>query len=296
MARKNIFQKLSSNVNYYDEINRIEQLLKNKTGIRIEVAPKNWGLEPDFHSLSIESFVDTFVFKSWKQRGTCISCEDMRESLGFDFIFDAKESELELNEILNYFEYASNILNLVTYVKLKSNACYSETDIYKAAEKNIRSCLNWLNHEIKTFDKQQKVLVVEKNPSATAVAEIVEEDIAYRIMKYNHYILKGDIEAKKEILLTLGNELEPRRKELNSINKQLTDDVFFLLNNLNIRHNNRSKKDKNYKEYVAKMKKDKLKSWYDELYQMILLCFLLLDNRNRTTEIKDLKDKITGVI
>lgn len=67
-----------------------------------------------------------------------------------------------------------------------------------------------------------------------------------------------------------------------------------MLNNLNIRHNNRSKKDKNYKEYVAKMRKERLEKWYDELYQMILLAFLLLDNVERTERVNELKTNIVG--
>lgn len=65
-----------------------------------------------------------------------------------------------------------------------------------------------------------------------------------------------------------------------------------MLNNFNIRHNNKNKGDKNYKEYVAKMRKDRLEKWYDELYQMILLAFLLMDNTKRTDRVKELKVKI----
>ena len=46
------------------------------------------------------------------------------------------------------------------------------------------------------------------------------------------------------------------------------------------------------KEYVAKMRKDRLEKWYDELYQMILLAFLLMDNTKRTDRVKELKVKI----
>ena len=74
--------------------------------------------------------------------------------------------------------------------------------------------------------------------------------------------------------------------------KQLSDNIFYLLNNLNLRHNNRSKNSKNYKEYVAKMRKNQLEKTYDELYQMILLAILLLDNVSRTKKIKLLKAKI----
>lgn len=87
----------------------------------------------------------------------------------------------------------------------------------------------------------------------------------------------------------LGNDIEPKRQEISDIDKQLASDIFFMLNNLNIRHNNKKKGDAHYKEAVVKMRKDKLEQWYDELYQMILLAYLLLDNKQRTKEVKELK-------
>lgn len=64
---------------------------------------------------------------------------------------------------------------------------------------------------------------------------------------------------------------------------------------MNIRHNNRSKKElAKYKDYVAKMKYDRLEKWYDELYQMMLLAFLLLDNVSRQKSVAELKSKIGG--
>lgn len=64
---------------------------------------------------------------------------------------------------------------------------------------------------------------------------------------------------------------------------------------MNIRHNNRSKREPaKYKDYVAKMKDDRLEKWYDELYQMILLAFLLLDNVSRQKSVAELKSKIGG--
>lgn len=42
------------------------------------------------------------------------------------------------------------------------------------------------------------------------------------------------------------------------------------------------------------MRLSTLEKWYDELYQMILLALLLLDNTDRTNKIKELKTKING--
>lgn len=59
------------------------------------------------------------------------------------------------------------------------------------------------------------------------------------------------------------------------------------------RHNNSNKNDlTKYKEYVAKMSEEELEEWYDELYQMILLAFLMIDNVERMEKIKKLKYNI----
>ena len=86
--------------------------------------------------------------------------------------------------------------------------------------------------------------------------------------------------------------MEPKRKLMDSINKTLSSDIFYMLNNLNLRHNNGSKDDKNYKSVVANMCKPTLESWYDELYQMMLLAFLEIDQQDRASKVKDLKNKI----
>lgn len=139
------------------------------------------------------------------------------------------------------------------------------------------------------FKNEQRVLITENNATVSDVAENVDEKLAYQIVKYNHNTLKGDIARKKEILLKLGSELEPKRKQLAKINDALESDIFFVLNNLNLRHNNRSIEDKNYKEYTAQMRKNKLEEWYDELYQMMLLAFLELEQVERNQKIDELK-------
>lgn len=152
--------------------------------------------------------------------------------------------------------------------------------------------LGWLNHEQKVFPDEERVLVVQKDAAATAVAEISPQKLAFLIVKYHHYTLKGNIAEKKSILLALGNELEPKREKLTSINRKLINDIFFMLNNLDLRHNNRTAGDKNYKENVANMSESELEDWYDELYQMILLAMLELDQQERSERVKQLKETI----
>lgn len=137
--------------------------------------------------------------------------------------------------------------------------------------------------------EQNITLFVPKKQEAIAVSEIVAPEISYKVLEYNHYTMKGDIARKKETLRILADQLEPKRADLTAINKELASNVFFMFNNMNIRHNNRTEGDKNYKEVVAKMTQDALESWYDETYQLCLLAFLELDNVERTKKVAQLK-------
>ena len=83
---------------------------------------------------------------------------------------------------------------------------------------------------------------------------------------------------------------EGMKSNIKVLNSKLDDDIGFMLNNINIRHNNKSGKSK--KEYVYKMRKDTMEKWYDETYQMLLLAFLLNEQPNRSKKISHLKEKL----
>lgn len=115
------------------------------------------------------------------------------------------------------------------------------------------------------------------------------------MIRYNHHLLKGDIAEKKSILRKFDTILEPRRAELKAVNKKLEDNLFFGLNSLHIRHNNIDPNGKiNYKKYVADMGEEELEAWYDEVYQLILLAILLLENTERDRKFDELKIKLNG--
>lgn len=293
MSRKNIFQKMQEIHNYDKEILRIESLLNKDKCIAIKYTDLR---QIRYHYYNIQSFVDKYLFLEWKNRGNYISCNEMRNDLQINrLVYYCKSGiDVAIEDLFDYLEYVANILNLIKNCKWDNENNVIDKQICKAIINNIKNILETLNYEIYKID-DQKIIVVEKNPAATAVAEIMDENIAYKVIQYNHYLLKGDIEAKKRILLVLGNKLEPQRSQLKSLNNKLETNIFFMLNNMNLRHNNCDINDeKRYKNFVAEMSKDKLENYYDELYQMILLAFLLIDNINRTKDIENLKIKIGG--
>lgn len=281
--RKSIFDIVSENISIESEIDRI-----------IKMATKENVLAVNTYSYyTLFEFVDEYCFKEWERRGHFIDLDDFLEAVGFeDLIEDAKYSVDDLftfiEVVYNFWQLSCEMLYSEDEMASKVNWCGN----YYHLKEVMDDILQQYNHAVHIDCDKQIVLVIENNPEATAVAELMTKDeLSLDILKYNHRSLKGDIELKKSILLSLAAEIEPKRKLLHNINAKLEDDIFFMLNNLNIRHNNRSKKDKNYKEYVAKMKKASLEKWYDELYQMLLLAFLQLDNIKRSERVKELKLK-----
>lgn len=281
MARKNIFELLSEKYNIVKEMNKIAELF---SGIKITATnPLN------FQSgiYSIEQLFEWNCFPKWKQRGPYLSCAEMKADLNIPNSFSNN-----MDDIIKGLEYYINVLRMVEEkLNFSRNMQFSYPPAYLMLLKNIDILLEHLNYEEQVFAQDEKVILVPKNPAATAVAEITDkEHIAFAILKYNHNSLKGNIAEKKSLLLSIANEYEPLLK--NPINgfSDYFDKANCLLNNLNLRHNNLEGRDK--REIVCEMPAEELEKWYDELYQLLLFCVLIKDNIKRKKEIDDLVKKI----
>lgn len=277
--RKNIFEILESRYDINNEFVVIEQLFNSP--LLIDNRYYNNG-----NQTTIVNAVSNTCFYQWKQRGTCLSAVDMMKKL--DLIgLKAFTDERKICKL----EYICNMINLVN-TKLFSPQ-FTKTYEFFMFEQNIKILLEHLNYEEHVFDEDEKVILIPKNPAATAVAEISSEDTAMAILMYHHASLKGKLAEKKDILRRIAQEYEPT---LDKPIEGFTD--YFktannMLNNLDIRHNNRDGKNK--KELVLTLTDLELENWYDELYQLLLFCVLIKDNKDRKDKIakflKDLKEK-----
>jgi len=279
--RKSIFDIASASINISNEVDRI---------VSMSVEEKSTYYPP--YNLTLFEFVDQRCFRDWSYRGHFVNVKDFLEAVNYnEIIKSAKNGDTEAFMIL--IELTYNLWSLAYYDIIDKDSLSKWNNNFFHLRDVMLDNLEKYNH--KAYIDDERILIIEDKPEVTAVAEIIKQDLAIDIIRYNHRSMQGEIELKKKILISLGSELEPKRKELQVLNKQLSEDIFFMLNNMNLRHNNRSKKDMGkYKEYVAKMTKARLEKWYDELYQMMLLAFLLLDNVDRTENVKRLKEKIIG--
>jgi len=278
MVLKSIFEILEEKYDIEQEFNVINRLFSEPNIITYE----QYG---EGKLVPIEIAINSTCFYSWKQRRGCISLADMREKLELNNVSSVTKSDM-----ITYLEYFCNIIYLANkklyYTSFHIQDSHQKTQQFIMLEDNINILLDHLNYEKQIFEEEEKVILIPKNPAATAAAEISSKDTAMAILKYHHASLKGQIEEKRRLLLSIANEYETLLTKPISGFSDYFDKATNMLNNLNIRHNN--KVGKNKKDYVANMKDEDLERWYDELYQLLLFCILIKDNKERKNKITEL--------
>lgn len=224
-------------------------------------------------------------------RGTCLTLDDFNNE--YDFKFNVDPEKITIDLLVTFCEYLTN---------LASHSFNLPLFYYDLNSSDIQFLLEQINMVIEKIGYTEAkngdfTIYVIKDQAAMTVSEIVPQDLSYKIIEYNHHSLKGNIEAKKQTLLLLAKQFEASKTKLKTINKSLENNISYGLNNLNIRHNNLdSSLPKNYKPALTKMNKEKIESLYDDLYQMLLLGFLELDNIERMEKFEKAKREIESTI
>ena len=258
MERKNIFQILNDKYDIKEEIGKIDFLFNN-------AALLGYSTNYQQGQCNVEAAVQDILLYNWKQRGSCLSCEEIRKKLGIDL------TKSEQNDILTRLEYYLNIINLAN-TKLTYPNC-QKTQQFAMLEKNIEILLDHLNYECLSLKEDEKIVLIPKNPAATSVAEISTKNTAIAILMYNHASLKGDLNQKQNLLLKIYLEYEKLLQKGIDGFSEYFDKTRGLVNKLNIKHNNEKE--------IENLDNKQLEEWYDELYQLLLFCVLIKDNVKR---------------
>lgn len=284
--RKSIFDLIDKEIDFRNEYERLYQLIRIQKLLVFN----------DANYTYIQIF-DKYI-SEWPYRGICTSFDEIAENIGIiDFPdMSAEESCLYLCElILNMRVF---LLNIKNKIEPPEDAFYYgmyNSDDYdylyfndKILIDNVKYIIQKLGYEQKNIG--DKIILTKNNADATSTAIIVEDDISDLILNYNDFKIAEDIKAKKDILLSLGQYIEPMRKEIKNKNSNLEDYIFLCLNKLNIRHNNKNGKEKN--DYVKNMTDKELINWYDKLYDLILIAIRLVELPNAFKDFKELKIKL----
>lgn len=226
-------------------------------------------------------------FYSLPFRGTCLNLDDFDDFYGFNF--EKVPTDFDINYLLSFCEYSYNLavyMNPTNYSILASFTTYNQQPQFYVQQ--VMKVVDAIGYTItKQDDSDDMSIVVVKSPAAIAVAEISDPKMAYKVLEYNHYALKGNLDRKLSILKAFADEIEPRRAELKKIHSAVENELFQLLQKF-VRHNNKDN------PVIASMSEDEIESVYDDIYQMWLLAMLELDNVERKKRAKELLGRING--
>lgn len=274
MGSYHFFERMERENNYQKEYEKLERLC----AIKYAQSP--------FSKISINSWI-SMNFRAWKKRGNYCFFAELKEHLGFK-ITESDENcvsycaDIDLNKYLLFCEMIFNIcMGLIGYEPLELRGPIQE--LFETIDATISKA---------GFERQYlngDIIIVEVNPIAVEVADCVPE-LADVIMEYNHYLLRGDLNRKSELLVALAKALEPYRKDLKAICPTVEDDFFYLVNNMDIRHNNCASIDgKNYNSKFDSLSSKQKEEWYDLTYEQGLTLFVMLEQRKRTRLISQFK-------
>ena len=283
--RKSIFDIMQQNNTLQRDTERIVELFENRNVL-------SYG----HYGSSLKHHICHHCFKRWPHKGHCINFDVFLDLVEYDTIKNYALNNIEPeNNLLTLIELIYNFWSFVDEIMTTNTDSYSRYDDFTLLKSIMDDVLAQFNHTVFYIEKEKKLFVIEDKSEVTAVDEIIKEDLVVPVIKYNHRTLKGDLDGKKAILYSLYHELEPKRPKIKEFNSKLEENLFYIYNNLDIRHNNVDDEHTRYKEFVANMDNETLEEWYDELYQMMLLAFLAIDDiENRRQKVNQLKRDIDG--
>lgn len=219
-------------------------------------------------------------FRLMSFAGTSYNLKDFNERFGF--CFEDYEYNDDLDCLLVFCEYVYNfavqLLSIEDYRAGKALGIRNHIDLL--ADK--------LGHRF--VEDKGFLILVPVDDHVEAAAEVAPGAASVDLLRYDYRNLRGDLESKRKILGSLAAALEPNRSRLSSVAKSFTSDYFYLVNNLNIRHNNVDAADPGkFRERVANMAPSELESWYDLIRDMSASAFLLLSYEEKASGIDSLK-------
>ncbi len=259
---------------FHDEIIQIEMLFQSHI------------LSFGYKEYSLETYADRRFFSEWKAREDCADTDEMRSGYNIDGIL--RSADPSEGEVLTYCQYVLNIAELCRRSYNKEEAPGYDFDIRNYTEllSRIRSILKRLHYEVKYVPEKEFIYIVPRDPAAEAVTDDPGDPMTAVITEYRSTAAMGDLDRKKELLSRMGEVIEGYSDNLSDANAVLFSRIQFMLNNINIRKDNRSGEER--VERVADMSSHELEEWYDTTYQMLLLRIMEHNNKERLQSVDQL--------
>lgn len=261
MERKTIFQLAIENYDVQHEIRKIDDLFTNHDYF-----------SADMVDLTFKELIDTYLFQTWKYKGTCVDVDE------FFSLIEAtvpEHEDVSENCIINYLEAIENFFLLYKIKAKMLNENYSVKyygDLYSVLYDIVKMAERHLGVSKKEY--KDKIVLYPKNAPLDNVIETIEdEDVQWELIRYSREDLSLYEKQKSLAILATNLYIEEDNKEkepcLNSMIRKATN----ILNNLHIRHNNKT--GKYMSEALSDIDEDEAKTLCDYVFNLMLIIVLL---------------------
>lgn len=266
MARKNIFQLVEENYDIKSEIKKINKLFSTEYYFEENALT--------YHSL--EKIIKEYLFDDWKYRGTCISIEEY---------FSRANATIPNINIITEEQIINNLEVMENFVKLyfdNSTNLFEEYKIkyYTGLETVFCELINTLEKRmgLTTREYKDRVIIYPKNAPLEKVVDLCDdEDVQWELIRYVREDLSLSEKRKTLAYLATNLYIEEDSKEKDEHIKELIKKAGNILNNLHIRHNNKTGKWEN--KALKDLKKADAISLCDMVYNEMLTIVLLREHK-----------------
>lgn len=241
-----------------------------------------------FSVLKIFTYSDMFdglILRKWDFRRTYISTKSMlvENDLYIDFL--KKHTD---EQTLNFIEIIDNMLAVrPDYEYLKMRSIYIIDNNYKLMLETLRLLIENLGLE-ETGAKDGWITLIPKNEILDRVIEGLSSQVQWEIISYLK-IKKDDLDSKRKQLAYLATELYIEKDDNENGYAPfniIMNECNLLLNNLHIRHNNKTGKWEN--EVVKNINKKEALDFCDITYNKMLTIVLMRKDLEHQDKIKEL--------
>lgn len=232
MSRKNIFQLVEESYDIESEILKINNLFYCENYFVDDYEDEDY---------TLEKLIRRHLFKNWKYRGTCITLDE--------YMLRA-EAEIKDTFSFNEENIVNNLETLENFIKLyfdNANTLYYNSHIqyYNEFKTDFCELINIIEKRmgLTVREYKDKVLLYPKNAPLEKVVDLCEdEDIQWELIRYVREDLSLTEKRKSLAFLATNLYIEDDAKEHDEHIKTLINKSTNILNNLHIRHNNKTGK------------------------------------------------------
>lgn len=267
MARKNTFQLVEESYDIQSEIRKINDLFYTK----------QYFSTPQGHR-TFNKFLNSYLFSDWKYRDTCLDVDEYIQRAKA-VITDNKYIILTEEQVINNLEVMDNFVKLFfdnEDVLFEDYGIEWYTDLETVFLHLIKTMEKRMGLSVREY--KDRIVLYPKNAPLEKVIDLCDdEDVQWELIKYVREDLSLSDKRKSLAYLATNLYIESDKNETDEHIKSLIEKAENILNNLHIRHNNKTGKWEN-KVLEGLDEKDAI-SLCDMVYNEMLTIVLLREHK-----------------